>query len=172
MSPAPSEPVPRVTRRPLTAGDDDLSFRVYASTRAEELAVTDWDDARKQAFLRQQWSAQTQYYRENYPGAEFLALEHGGEAVGRLFLHRRADEIRLVDIALLPEHRGRGLGRTVLLEVMDEARRAGKALRIHVERFNPALRLYERLGFRQIDDRGVYLFLEWSPAPGAWEPSA
>lgn len=157
-------PTPRLTRRPLTPDDDEFSFRVYASTRTEELAVTDWDDARKEAFLRQQWGAQTQYYRENYPGAEFLALECDGQGVGRLFLHRRPDEIRLVDVALLPEHRGRGLGRSVLLEVLDEARRAGQAVRIHVERFNPALRLYERLGFRPVEDRGVYLFLEWLSA--------
>lgn len=172
MSTVPSEPAPHVTRRPLTPDDAELSFRVYAGTRTEELAVTDWDDARKEAFLRQQWSAQTEYYRENYPGAEFLVLEHDGCAVGRLFLHRRPREIRLVDIALLPEHRGRGLGRTVLLEVLDEARRAGKAVRIHVERFNPALRLYERLGFRVLEDRGVYLFLEWSSPIAAPDASA
>lgn len=163
MSTGTGDPAPHVTRRPLTPDDAEFSFRVYAGTRTEELAVTDWDDARKEAFLRQQWNAQTEYYRENYPGAEFLVLEHDGCAVGRLFLHRRADEIRLVDIALLPERRGRGLGRAVVLEVLDEARRAGKAVRIHVERFNPALRLYERLGFRVLEDRGVYLFLNWSP---------
>lgn len=166
MGTGTSDSAPQVARRPLTPGDAEFSFRVYAGTRAEELAVTDWDDARKEAFLRQQWSAQTEYYRENYPGAEFLVLEHDGRAVGRLFLHRRADELRVVDIALLPEDRGRGLGRTVLLEVLEEARAAGKAVRIHVERFNPALHLYERLGFRLLEDRGVYLFLEWSP-PGA-----
>lgn len=172
MSTGTGVPAPHVARRPLTPEDAEFSFRVYAGTRSEELAVTDWDDAQKEAFLRQQWGAQTAYYRENYPGAEFLVLEHDGHAVGRLFLHRRADEIRLVDIALLPEQRGRGLGRTVLLEVLDEARRAGKAVRIHVERFNPALRLYERLGFRVLEDRGVYLFLEWCAPIEAPDASA
>jgi GNAT superfamily N-acetyltransferase len=65
------------------------------------------------------------------------------------------------DIALLPEYCNRGIGTTLLRDLQSEAAAAGKPLRIHVERFNPTLRLYERLGFRQIDDRGVYLFMEW-----------
>ncbi len=163
----------RVTRR--LAGPDDREFccRVYASTRAEELAVvSDWDDEQKAAFLRQQFEAQDAYYREHYENAEFLVLEHDGRAVGRLYLHRRADEIRLMDVALLPDARGHGLGTRLLGELQDEARTVGQPLRIHVERFNPALRLYERLGFRVLEDRGVYLFLEWAPESTAPETAA
>ncbi len=166
----------RVTRRPALPEDRDFCWRVYASTRADELAlVSDWNDEQKAAFTRQQFEAQDAYYREHYPGAEFHVLQAQGRDVGRLYVHRRADEIRLMDVALLPEARGAGLGTLVLRELQDEARAVGKPLRIHVERFNPALRLYERLGFKALEDRGVYLFLEWSPegaAPDGSQPSA
>jgi len=84
-----------------------------------------------------------------------------GQGVRRLYVSRWSDEIRIVDIALLPDSCNRGIGSTLLRELQSEAAAAGKPLRIHVERFNPALRLYERLGFRQLEDKGVYLFLEW-----------
>lgn len=164
MSVEPAGAPGRVTRRPAGPEDVEFCFRVYAGTRAEELrVVADWSEAQKEAFLRQQFDAQDRYYREHYRNAEFLVLEHEGRPVGRLYVARWDDEIRLMDIAMLPEHRGRGLGTQVLLELLDEGRGAGKPVRIHVERFNPALRLYERLGFRALEDRGVYLFLEWSP---------
>ena len=75
----------------------------------------------------------------------------------------RADEIRLIDIALLLEHRNAGIGARLLQDLLAEAAQAGKPVRIHVEKFNPALRLYERLGFTPIEDQGVYLLMQWSP---------
>jgi ribosomal protein S18 acetylase RimI-like enzyme len=92
--------------------------------------------------------------------AAFDVILVDGQPAGRLYVSREDDEIRIVDIALLPEYCNRGIGTTLLKGLQSEAAAAGKPLRIHVERFNPALRLYERLGFRQIDDRGVYLFME------------
>ena len=108
-----------------------------------------------------QFAAQAQYYREHYPDTSFDVILLGAEAVGRLYVSRWRDELRIVDIALLPEFCNRGIGTTLLRGLQSEAAAAGKPLRIHVERFNPALRLYERLGFRQIEDKGVYLFMEW-----------
>ena len=87
-----------------------------------------------------------------------------GEPAGRLYVHRGPSEIRIVDIALLPEHRGGGIGTSLLEELSAEADAAGKSLTIHVERMNPALRLYDRLGFSVAEDKGVYLLLERSPA--------
>ena len=144
---------------------DDRAFllSVYASTRELEVAtVVDWDAAQKAAFVRMQFDAQYAYYQENYEGAAFDVILVGGQPAGRLYIHPRDDEIRIMDIALLPEYCNRGIGTTLLHGLQSEAVAAGKPLRIHVERFNPALRLYERLGFRQIDDRGVYLFMEWT----------
>jgi ribosomal protein S18 acetylase RimI-like enzyme len=142
---------------------EDVSFseQVYASTRAEELARTDWNDAQKAAFCHQQFTAQDAHYRQHYPGAQFSIIERGGVPAGRLYVARWEKEIRIMDIALLPEHRGAGIGTRVLRELQDEARAAGKALSIHVEKFNPALRLYERLGFRPKEDKNVYLLMEW-----------
>jgi ribosomal protein S18 acetylase RimI-like enzyme len=139
---------------------------VYASTREEELAVVPWDDAQKDAFLRMQFDAQDAWWHENYPGASFDVIVVDGEPVGRLYVHRGPREIRIVDIALLPEHRGGGVGTRLLDGLLAEADATGKSVTIHVERMNPALRLYERLGFSVAEDKGVYLFLERPPARG------
>jgi ribosomal protein S18 acetylase RimI-like enzyme len=137
---------------------------VYASTRAEELAVVDWDDAQKETFLRAQFDAQDAWYREAYAQANFDVILADGEPAGRLYVHRGPTEIRIVDIALVPEHRGGGIGTSLVEELAAEADAAGKSLTIHVERMNPALRLYARLGFSVAEDKGVYLFLERAPS--------
>ena len=123
-----------------------------------------WDDAQKAAFLRQQFDAQDAWWRENYADASFDVIVVDGEPAGRLYVHRGPSDIRIVDIALLPEHRGGGIGTSLLEELSAEADAAGKSLTIHVERMNPALRLYGRLGFSVAEDKGVYLFLERPPA--------
>ena len=123
-----------------------------------------WDDAQKDAFLRAQFDAQDQWYREHYSRATFEVVTVDGEPAGRLYVHRGAEEIRIVDIAFLPEQRGTGVGTALLRDLLAEADAAGKRVTIHVERFNPALRLYERLGFRVAEDKGVYLLLEQQPA--------
>lgn len=123
-----------------------------------------WTDEEKAAFLLQQFTAQDAYYRDQFPDADFLVVEDDGEPVGRLYLHRRDDEIRVMDIALLPGWRGLGVGGALLRDVLEEARRAGKPVRIHVERNNPAVGLYERLGFRPVGDTGVYFLMEAPPA--------
>jgi ribosomal protein S18 acetylase RimI-like enzyme len=139
-------------------------MRVYASTRTEELAVVPCDAAQKSAFLRAQFEAQDRWYREHYTGATFEVVLVDGEPAGRLYVYRGEAEIRIVDIALLPEHRGNGAGSTLLGDLLAEADAAGKRVTIHVERLNPALRLYERLGFSVAEDKGVYLLLERPPA--------
>lgn len=146
--------------------DDDLGFlaHLYASTRIDEMALIDWSAEEKDAFLAMQFEAQTRHYDEHYADAEFLVIERDGLPIGRLYLQRREDEIRIVDIALLPEHRRSGIGGRLLHGVLDEAAETGKEVRIHVERNNPALALYRRLGFREIDDLGVYYLMEWTPA--------
>ena len=151
-----------VALRPATSDDEPFLARVYAGTRAAELAAVSWTDVEKAAFLQMQFAAQAQFYREHYPDTSFDVILFAAEAVGRLYVSRWTDEFRIVDIALLPEYCNRGIGTSLLHGLQSEAAAAGKPLRIHVERFNPALRLYERLGFRQIEDRGVYLFMEWS----------
>jgi len=148
--------------RPVTPADVSFLARVYASSRAEELAVTGWSEEQKEIFCRSQFDAQSAYYAANYPGASFQIIEREGWPMGRLYVDRWEKEIRIVDITLLPEFHGSGTGTKLLRDLQEEARGAGKSLTIHVERFNRALELYQRLGFKQVEDKGVYLLLEWS----------
>ncbi|HEV2805057.1 MAG TPA: GNAT family N-acetyltransferase [Chthoniobacterales bacterium] len=150
-----------ISLRPVTPADDAFLARVYASSRAEELAVTGWSEQLKEDFCRQQFDAQSAYYAANYPAASFQIIERDGWPVGRLYVDRWEKEIRIVDITLLPEFRGSGMGTKLLRDLQDEARSAGKSLTIHVERFNRALGLYQRLGFEQVEDKGVYLLMRW-----------
>lgn len=150
-----------ISLRPITPEDDSFLAGLYASTRSEELAVTSWRDEEKAVFCRRQYDAQSAHYLENYPGASLQVIERASEPVGRLYVARWKREIRIMDIALLPRHRGAGIGTQLLRELQEEARSSGKTLTIHVERFNPALRLYDRLGFEMVEDKGVYLLMEW-----------
>lgn len=151
---------------PAQSEDRATLLRIYASTREEELATTDWGEEQKRVFVNQQFSAQDSYYREYYVGARFDLIKVDGEVVGRLYVDRDQErfpgEIRLMEITVLPEHRGRGLGSEILGQLMAEARAEGRSLTIHVERFNRALSLYFRLGFRQLEDKGVFLLLGWN----------
>ena len=119
-----------------------------------------WSDAEKAAFLEMQFDAQDRWYRVQYPQATFDVVVVDGEPAGRLYVNRGEAEVRIVDIALLPDHRGRGIGGSLLRTLLAEADAGGKSVTIHVERLNPALRLYESLGFSVAEDKGVYLFLE------------
>lgn len=145
---------------------EDLPFlrRVYGGTRMDELALTDWDDSRKNAFIDMQFSAQDAYYREVYPDAEYLVILRRTVPVGRLYLRRTGEETRIIDLAVLPEYRNRGIGTTLLREILAAGARNRVPVTIHVERMNPALNLYRRLDFRLVEDKGVYLLLKWSPA--------
>jgi ribosomal protein S18 acetylase RimI-like enzyme len=155
-----------ISLRPITAQDEPFLYRVYASTREQELAVVPWSEAEKQAFLAMQFRAQSTYYREQFAQAEYRLILLGDEPVGRLYLDRRADEIRIIDIALLAEYRRKGIGSHLLGEILAEGEAAGLPVRIHVEKNNPALGLYRRLGFRETEDQGVYYLMEWSRARG------
>ncbi len=163
MKPAEAEPSWRVGLRPVVDSDEGFLRAVYASTRADELALVDWPDADKAAFVTMQFAAQAAHYREHYPDADQAVIEADGAPVGRLYLDRRADEVRIVDIALLPEARGHGVGAHLLRRVLEEGAARGVPVRIHVERFNRALGLYRRLGFTEIGEAGVYVFMEWTP---------
>jgi GNAT superfamily N-acetyltransferase len=150
-----------IALRPIGPDDQPFLCAVYASTREQELAMVAWDAGQKTAFVQMQFAAQHAYYREQYAGADFDVILADRQPAGRLYVNRADDEVRIVDIALLPQWCNRGIGSALVTALQGEAAAAGKPLRIHIERFNPALRLYERLGFRQIEDRGVYLFMEW-----------
>ena len=152
--------------------DADLPFlaELYASTRRDEVAQVPWTDEQKEQFLRWQFDSQHTHYQEYYPDCEFLVIERGGEPIGRIYVDRWPEEIRLVDIALLPEHRGSGAGTALLEGLLAEGRERGLPVSIHVEANNPAMNLYRRLGFEHVDTNGIYHLMKWSPEAG--EPSA
>lgn len=155
----------RVTFRPIEPNDKEFLLRVYRSTREEELAmIVDWTPEMKDAFILQQFTAQHTWYQEHYIGAEFLVILVDGVPAGRLYVHRREKEIRLVDIAFQPEFRNGGFGTSILRDLLAEGEASRKPVSIHVEIYNPAMRLYERLGFQPIEDRGVYRLMQWSPS--------
>lgn len=152
-----------VSVRPETEADIPFVRRLYCEMRWEELAVIqDWTEEQKLGFLVQQYEAQRRHYASAYSDAEFLVLERNGAPVGRLYLYRgNPADIRIVDIGLLIAERNKGLGRLILEAVFDEARREGRTASIHVEVFNPARRLYDRLGFVEKGEHGPYRLMEW-----------
>lgn len=151
------------TLRPATADDRPFLLTVYQATRADELAPLPWPDEAKQAFLAEQFSLQDAAYRGAHPEGRFLVIEEDGLRIGRLSLGDLPGELRIIDIALLPHARGRGVGRRLLDDVIAEAETRGVAVTLHVERWNPVWRLYGRLGFVEVADQGVYVLLRRDP---------
>jgi ribosomal protein S18 acetylase RimI-like enzyme len=149
----------RLNLQAITEADLPFLYTVYASTRQEELAHVPWTEAQKEEFLRFQFSAQHQHYQQHYTGASFDLILLDGQPAGRLYVARWQTEIRIVDIALLPEYRNLGIGTLLLNELIAEAQTSGLALSIHVEQNNPALRLYQRLGFQVDSEYGVYYLM-------------
>lgn len=143
--------------------EDDLPFlrRLYLSVRWEELAASPWTDEEKTEFLLSQFGYQRRHYQIHYADAALFIIEKNNQPVGRIYLHRGRQDIRVVDLSLLPEARGLGWGGHILHAAQDEAAVNGKILSIHVELFNPARRLYQRLGFQAIGENGPYLLMEW-----------
>jgi len=152
-----------VTLRPARPEDEAFLSALYASTRAEEVAAWGWTAAQQETFLRMQFQAQQQAYQWQYPGASYQIILREGQAVGRLIVYRTEAEVRLVDIALRPETRGAGLGTSLVQALLDEARQAGKPVRLHVTPTNRARQLYARLGFELVSELPSHLLMEWSP---------
>jgi len=152
-----------VTFRALTPEDSEVNYRIYFSTRQEELEKTGWSEEEKERFIRSQFQLQQTQYVQYYSGAEFNLMLFNGTPAGRLFLHETASEIRIMDIAVLPPFRNKGIGTAVLSDIISEAQRRGKRVSIHVEINNRAKGLYERLGFTLSELRGMYYLMEYIP---------
>ena len=152
-----------LTFRRISEADMKFLSRVYKSTRTEELALTTMSDEAKAAFLHMQFRAQHAHYQKHYPEADWLVIARDGHDIGRLYIERWPTQHRIIDISLLPEFRGTGAGEALLRDLMDEAAGVGKAVSIHVEKMNPAMRLYLRLGFKLEEDKGVYDLMRWTP---------
>jgi ribosomal protein S18 acetylase RimI-like enzyme len=153
-----------VRLRPVDDADRAFLVELYASTREEELAQVEWPEGARETFVEQQFAAQDHHYRANYPGATLDVIEVDGSPAGRLYVHRGPSDIRIMDIALAPGFRGRGVGTSLLRDLIAEADASARKLSIHVEMNNPARSLYDRLGFLPAGEHGVYVLMERRPA--------
>lgn len=155
-------PMGNITFRPASSADRPFIEALYAESRQQELEATGWTAPEKADFCRSQFEAQAAHYRAQFPECEYLVIENDGVPIGRLYKDRRPDEIRVVDITLLESERGHGIGGGIMQSVLDEAASNGIMVRIHVEKSNPARRLYDRLGFKIVAEGEVYDLLAWN----------
>lgn len=138
----------------------EFLYRLYASTRLAEMAITGWSEGQVEAFLRMQFGLQHTQYMQNYPGASFDMVCIDDTPAGRLYVERKEDGMRVIDIALLPEFRGRGAGGRIMRGLAGEADAQGHMMSLHVEMNNPILPFYKALGFKEMESKGMYYFME------------
>ena len=153
-----------ITLRTERPDDRPFLLALYASVRAAELGALPWTDAQKYDFIQRQFDLQWNHYRRHYPSAEWLVIERAGEPIGRLYIETTTAELRMMDIALIDAERNHGLGTALLRALIAHADRFGLPVGLHVEPFNPALRLYQRFGFLPVEMRGIYCFMTRPPA--------
>ena len=152
----------RLILRPVTSDDDQFLLSVYDSTRAEELAQAEWQPGQREVFLKWQFDLQRREYDARFPDAEYNVLLIDDQPAGRIWIGRDPEQVRLLDIGLLPEFQNRGAGTVLIRRLMEEAQQAGKPLRHMVFVLNnDAHRFYERLGFVVIEEFGAYKHMEW-----------
>jgi ribosomal protein S18 acetylase RimI-like enzyme len=152
-----------VSLRPALPEDEPFLFRLYASTREEEMASFGWGEADKDAFLQLQFKAHQHHYATISPEADQRVILLDGRPVGNLIVIRAQKEIRLAEIALISEDRNAGIGSHLIRDLAEEAEEMGLPLRLHVAKFNRAIRLYRRLGFILTGDTGTHFFMERPP---------
>ena len=153
-----------VRLRPATLEDEPFLRQLFATTRADELALMVWDDNQKETFIAMQFNAQKQQYAMSYPQAQHSIILLNDVPIGRQMIDRGENEFTLVDIALLPTHRSAGIGTHLIENLLAEAASAGKSVTLNVWHSNPAKKLYQRMGFSAAsDDDGVYCEMRWNP---------
>jgi len=162
---------PSITLRSTTAEDEPLLYQIYASTRVEELRPIPWNEAEKAAFLTLQFVSRREDHQQRFPNAANQIILADKTPVGRLYVNRQEDEIRIVDIALLSEFRGQGIGSLLIRELLAEAAATSRPVRIHVEKHNPAVRLYQRLGFRKTGETDMHDSMEWLAGDSSTTPN-
>jgi GNAT superfamily N-acetyltransferase len=159
-------PAEQVTLRPVdNASDEAFLLSVYGSSRAEEMARVPWSEEQKQAFVKMQFTAQRDHYALVYPEAKHDIIYAAEKPVGRIYVDRNAERVHVLDVTVLPEHRGQGVGTALLRRLMDEAGASGIPVTIYVELFNPSLQLFEGLGFQREKEEGYQFLMKWQAQP-------
>ena len=149
--------------RPVSEADRDFLLRVYADARRDELERTNWPDEQKRLFVEHQFDAQTRHYREVYPASKHLIINWNDEPVGRLFISSDPEEIAILDVTVLEEYRGRGIGTRIIESLTSDAAASQQRVRIYVEFFNPSGAFFQRRGFEPAEQDGIYIKFVWSP---------
>lgn len=140
--------------------DIPFLYEVYKSTRIDELAVVNWTKNEMENFFIMQFNLQHRQYMENYKNANFDIIFFNDLPVGRLYVERARKDIRIIDIAILKEYRRKGIGSTLISALIEESERTKLPLSLHVERDNPIMPFYKKIGFKELEDRGIYIFME------------
>jgi RimJ/RimL family protein N-acetyltransferase len=161
-----SSAIPSIALRPVGPDDEAFLLALYASTRIAEMAMVPWSDEQREAFVKMQFAGQQAHYEKAYPAASHQIMVSDNRPIGRLYVARLADQIRIIDITVTPLERNRGIGTLALRELMAEGGRTGKGVTIYVESYSPSLSLFERLNFKTIEQQGFHLLLEWTPNAG------
>ena len=154
-----------ITLRPVTDEDREFLLSVYAAGREVELSLVPWDDGMKRSFIEHQYKAQDDHYRSYYENATHDVIIADGVPVGRLYLERTGKQIAILDIGVLPEFRTQGIASAIVRRLQDEARADGRHIRIYIESFNSADKLFSELGFEMTENDGGLRRFEWRPAP-------
>ena len=141
----------------ITNSDEPFLFALYSTVRAAEMTLVPWDDNQKTAFLQSQFKAQHEYYLNSYPQGSFQLIELDGERVGRLYFAELDDEIRIIDLTILPEYRSRGIGTQIISDILHKS---AKPVRIYLESFNQSIGLFKRFGFRMTNEEGFHQLWE------------
>lgn len=152
-----------ITLRDAAIEDEAFLLEVYASTRADEMALVPWTEEQREAFIRLQFAAQHEHYHKQYQDAGYKLIMQNDERVGRLYILKREAEITILDITVHPQYRNHGIGTSLLRDVLAEAAQTQRSVGIYVESFNPSLRLFERLGFSEVEQEGFNFLLRWQP---------
>lgn len=142
----------------ITRSDEPLLFALYSTTRADEMALVPWSDEQKHSFVYSQFQAQHNHYLSEYPNGKFQTIELDNQKIGRLYVCELENEIQIIDLTLLPEFRGQGVGTQILTDILQTAE---KPVQIYLESFNQSLNLFTRLGFQIVSDEGIYQLWEY-----------
>ncbi len=147
----------------ISSSDFLFLKEVYRSTREKELTLINWTESQKDHFIEFQFNAQHNYYLNQFPEIELYLIKNRAEKTGRLYVQKKAGEIRIVDFTLLPRFQYRGIGSAILTRLTEESDNEDKKLILHVEKQNPAIHLYERFGFKKISEEGIHFYMERHP---------
>jgi ribosomal protein S18 acetylase RimI-like enzyme len=151
-----------LTLRPTRTDDQEFLYRLFSLVYSEKLQLVPLSAEEKKTLVELMYQGFTRHYDSLAPASDDRLVLLNNESIGRMILLQTREEIRLADLAILPQYRGIGIGSALISQLQTESLMSKRPVHLQVGRFDRALRLYQRLGFYKIDTIGPYLHLEWS----------